>query len=104
MFISLPKFKLYVGGVEDVPNSLHIKLIAPLDFRVDGVSRRHEISHSEARKLALDMDKKRAQLRNEFAGEKIELVDYDLIFNCENLKTNEVVELIAKAAVLKKLI
>jgi len=90
--------------LKDVPNSLHIKLIAPLDFRVDGVSRRHEISHSEARKLALDMDKKRALLRNEFAGEKIELVDYDLIFNCENLKTHEVVELIAKAAVLKKLI
>jgi cytidylate kinase len=90
--------------LRDVPNSLHIKLIAPLDFRVDGVSRRHEISHSEARKLALDMDKKRAQLRNEFAGEKIELVDYDLIFNCENFKTNEVVELIAKAAVLKKLV
>jgi len=84
--------------LRDIPNSLHVKLIAPLDYRVDGVSRRHEISHNDAKKLTLEMDKKRAQLRNDFAGRKIGDVDYDLIFNTKILKPNEIVELIAKAA------
>ena len=90
--------------LQDIPNSLHVKLIAPLNFRVDGVSRRHEISHNEARKLTEGMDKKRAQLRSEFAGKRIHSVDYDLIFNCEKFETENIVELIAKAAEIRGLV
>lgn len=84
--------------LRDIPKSLHIKLIAPMDFRVEGVSRRHEISKTEARKLIDDMDKKRSLLRSEFAGKCIHNVDYDLIFNCQKLKIENIVSLIAKAA------
>lgn len=80
-----------------------MKLIGSIDFRVNGVSRRHEISHSDAQKLTMDIDKKSVILRNEFAGEKIEYVDYDLIFNCEKLTSDETVQLIVKAAELKNL-
>ena len=90
--------------LQDIPNSLHVKLIAPLDFRVDGVSKRHEISHNEARKLTEGMDKKRSQLRSEFAGKRIHSVDYDLIFNCEKFKTGNIVELISKAAEMRGLV
>lgn len=90
--------------LQDIPDSLHIKLIAQLDFRVDGVSRRHEITHYEARKLTEEMDKKRAQLRNEFAGRRIDNVDYDLIYNCEKFKLENIVELIAKAAEIRGLV
>lgn len=90
--------------LQNIPDSLHVKLIAPLDFRIDGVSRRHEISHSEARKLTEEMDKKRAQLRSEFAGKRIHSVDYDLIFNCEKFKSENIVELITKAAEIRGLV
>lgn len=90
--------------LRDIPNSLHIKLIAPIDYRIEGVSRRHEITHSEARKLTEEMDKKRSQLRNEFAGRKIDDNDYDLIFNSMILKSNEIVEIIAKTANLRKMV
>lgn len=95
------------GGVailKDIPNSLHIKLFASLDYRVHGISKRHKIPHHEARKLAEDMDKKRSQLRAEFAGRQMELVDYDLIFNCEKFNAEEIVKLIAKSAELKGLV
>jgi cytidylate kinase len=95
------------GGVsilKDIPNSLHVKLFASMNYRVHGISKRHKISHHEARKLAEDMDKKRSQLRAEFAGRKMELVDYDLIFNCEKFKADEIVKLIAKSAELKGLV
>ena len=93
-----------VAILKDIPNSLHVKLIAPLDYRIDGVSRRHEISHNEAKKLTVEMDKKRKQLRSDFAGRKMDYVDYDLIFNCKVLKSEEVVELIAKAAEIRGLV
>ena len=90
--------------LKDVPNSLHVKLIAPLDYRVNGVSKRHEIIHYEARKLAEEMDKKRAQLRMDLAGRKMELVDYDLIFNCEKFKVDEIVKTVAKVSEIRGLI
>ncbi|MFC2104735.1 AAA family ATPase [Bacteroidota bacterium] len=93
-----------VAILKDIPNSLHVKLIAPLDFRIKGVSKRHQISHNEAKKLILDMDKKRSQLRAEFAGQKMELVDYDLIFNCEKFDTKEIVSIVAKTAEIRGLI
>lgn len=84
--------------LQDVPKSLHVKLIAPMEFRVEGVSRRHKISKTEARKLIDEMDKKRSLLRSEFAGKRIHNVDYDLIFNCQKLKIENIAGLIAKAA------
>lgn len=90
--------------LRDIPNSLHIKLISPIDYRVEGVSRRHEISYSEAKKLTIEMDKKRAQLRNELAGHTIEDRDYDIIFNTMIMKPDEIVELIAKAAGIKGIV
>ena len=90
--------------LQDIENSLHVKLIAPLDYRVDGVSRRHKISHNEAKKLTLDMDKKRAMLRRDFAGKNISDVDYDLIFNCRTISSEEVVQLIAKTAEMRKMV
>jgi len=94
------------GGaiLKDIPNSLHVKLVAPMDFRVDGVSKRHEITHAEARKLAEEMDKKRSQLRADLAGKKMELGDYDLIFNCEKFNVNEIVRTVANVSELKGLI
>ncbi len=90
--------------LKDIPNSLHIKLIASLDYRIDGISRRHEITHAEAKKLAIEMDKKRSLLRAEFAGKKMELVDYDLIFNCEKFNADQVVNTIAKVSEMRGLI
>lgn len=95
------------GGVailKDVPNSMHVKLFAPMDYRVKGISKRHEITTAEARKLAEEMDKKREELRAEFIGRKMELVDYDLIFNCARFNPDEIVQTVAKIAQLKGII
>lgn len=90
--------------LKDITNSLHVRLIAPLDNRVQGVSKRHKISFSEAQKLTEDMDKKRMQLRNDFAGKHVDYVDYDLIINCEKFNSENIVDLIAKAAEVRDLV
>jgi len=88
----------------DIKNSLHVRLIAPLEYRIEGVSRRHKISHREAKKLTLDMDKKRALLRKDFAGKRVSDLDYDLIFNCKTINADEVVQLIVKAAEMREMV
>jgi len=90
--------------LKDIEKSMHIRLIAPLDYRGDGVSRRHEISKEEAKKLTLEMDRKRKQLRDDFSDTPIDNNDYDLIFNCKKLSTESIVDLMAKAANLQGVI
>ncbi|HAN19523.1 MAG: hypothetical protein A2X13_00915 [Bacteroidetes bacterium GWC2_33_15] len=90
--------------LRDIPSSLHVRLIAPLDYRIDGVSNRHQISLKAARKLTLEMDKKRAILRNDFAGKKIHDVDYDLVLNSKTLTSEQMVKIIEKTAELRNLI
>jgi cytidylate kinase len=88
----------------DIKNALHVRLIAPLDYRIETVSRRHKISYKEAKKLTLDMDKKRAMLRKDFAGKRTSDLDYDLIFNCKTVSSDEIVQLIVKAAEMRKMV
>ncbi|HAF27760.1 MAG TPA: hypothetical protein DCG75_01820 [Bacteroidales bacterium] len=89
--------------LKDIPNSLHVRLIAPFEFRVRGVSKRHQISYNEAKKLTEEMDNKRAQLKYDFAGRPLDDNDYDLILNCERFNPENIVELMAKAAEIRGL-
>src|SRR6056297_1112579 len=88
----------------DIKNALHVRLIAPLEYRIEGVSRRHKISHREAKKLTFEMDKKRAMLRKDFAGKRTSDLDYDLIFNCKTISSEEIVQLIVKTAEMRKMV
>ncbi|MEA3316767.1 MAG: cytidylate kinase-like family protein [Bacteroidota bacterium] len=87
-----------------ISKSLHIRLIAPLTWRVPGIKERHEISYYEAEKLAIENDKRRANLRDDFAGKKIDDYDYDLILNAKSLSIDEIVALIIKTLKMKKII
>ena len=50
------------------------------------------------------MDKKRAMLRKDFAGKRVSDLDYDLIFNCKTISSEEIVQLIVKTAEMRKMI
>jgi hypothetical protein len=50
------------------------------------------------------MDKKRAMLRKDFAGKRTSDLDYDLIFNCKTVSSDEIVQLIVKAAEMRKMV
>jgi len=68
--------------LHDVPRSLHVRLIAPLDYRIEGVSKRHQISHRAARRLTVDMDRKRAQLRSTAAIFTRDVERFPIVCSC----------------------
>lgn len=94
------------GGVaitHDIPRSLHIILQAPIEWRTVCISEKYNISQQEARKSALDVDKKRKEFREYFQGKNADYKCFDLTFNCMSFSMEEIVKMIMKAAEIKKL-
>ena len=87
-----------------IKKSLHIKLQAPLNWRINMISEKHKISFDDAKKYVTEIDKKRIQLINNFMGKKADNSIFDIIFNCKTMKQIEIVEIIIKLAEIKKLI
>jgi cytidylate kinase len=95
------------GGVaitHDIPRSLHIMLEAPLDWRVLRISENYHISHSEARKTAIEVDKKRKEFREYFQGKQTDYTRFDLTISCMTFSIDEIVQIILKTAETRKLV
>ncbi len=95
------------GGVaitHDILKSLHVNLEAPLEWRVLRVSANFNMEPEEAEKYALYVDKKRKQFRDFFEGKNTDYTRFDMTFNCMTLSIDEIVNIIVKAAEVRKLI
>jgi cytidylate kinase len=95
------------GGVaitHDIPRSLHVNLEAPMDWRIMRISETYKISPEEAKKTAVDIDRKRREFREYFQGKGTDYTRFDLTINSMSFTIEEIVHLILKAAEIKKLI
>ena len=87
------------GGVsitKDIPNSLHIKIQAPLEWRINDVSKKQMITLSEAKKKIAHIDAQRALIREYFEGSKIDNNAFDVIFNYLTLDEEDIIAAIIK--------
>ena len=95
------------GGVvftNDVPNSLHVKLEAPLKWRVEQISEKHEISEDEAEKYVLKVDDKREKLIELLSKKKYSYDLFDIIINSSKFNTEKLCKVILKTAEAKMLV
>jgi cytidylate kinase len=95
------------GGVaitHDIAKSLHVMLEAPLEWRALRVAENYKISIEEARKSAIDIDKKRKEFREYFQGKNSDYTRFDITFNCMSFTIDEIVHIILKTAEIRKLI
>ncbi len=95
------------GGVaitRDIPKSLHIHLVAPLEWRVLRTSAKFKMEPEEAERYIIDVDRKRKQFRDYFEGKDTDYTRFDLTINCMTLSIDEIVNIITKAAEVRKLI
>ncbi len=81
------------GGVltKDFLRSLHVKLEAPLQWRTIMISQRSGLPMKDARKFAVDMDKKRERFRNSFEGRNTDYTWADISFNRMGLTDEEII-------------
>lgn len=82
------------GGVSitrDLPNSLHIKIQAPLEWRINEVSNKQMISLAEAKKKIQHIDSQRMMIREYFGEKNVGDEAFDVIFNYLTLDEDDII-------------
>lgn len=87
-----------------IRKSIHIRLMAPTDWRVDVIKRRFDISETEAVDKVKETDKRRETFMEFYRGNKPDSELFDLILNRATLSTEEIADLIYAFAKLRELI
>lgn len=88
------------GGVSiahEIKNSLHVRLVAPYDWRVKNVMKKKSFSMTEAEKFVKETDERRADLIRTFLEKKSENIDslFDISVNRYSFGINDTAALIA---------
>lgn len=96
-----------VSIAHEIQDSLHVKLVAPFDWRVESVMKRKEMDQETAQKYIIETDKKRNDLIQTFMDKKIVNVEslFDLSLNRTSFSIEEAADIIVSMyehKVLKK--
>lgn len=89
---------------QDIQRSLHVKLYAPLSWKIDAIRSRSTISAGEAKKIVLETDKRRLKFVEGYLTKEPNKLVYDIDFNCAKFSIDEIIEIILKIAEVKSLI
>lgn len=89
----------------DIENSLHIRLQADMEFKVDRVSRVLGVSKNEAKEKILTADAKREQFIFDFTRKDVrDPSHYHLVFDNRRFTSEHITDLVYKALVIRNLI
>lgn len=86
---------------KDIPNGIHVRVEASLDWRVEQVANRMHLTTNEARKKVLEIDRKRELFKDYFKKRKDEYIQYDLVLNNERINVYEASQLIMELMKLR---
>ena len=95
------------GGVafaKDNPLSFHIKLTAPIEWRIDRISKNYNKSPESALTYINEIDKERKFLIDNFMGFKTDYSIFDIVFNRKTITENEIITTIISLLKMKNLI
>ncbi|MEN8250014.1 MAG: cytidylate kinase-like family protein [Bacteroidota bacterium] len=70
--------------------NLHVKLSAPIEWRVNKVAREYKISETRAHKHVIESDQKRNNFKRYYMRRKVAYTDYDLVLNVSTLTKKEI--------------
>jgi cytidylate kinase len=93
-----------VAILQGCPHVLHIRLQAPIDWRVQEMCASRSIKESEALKLMNETDKKRTALIELLLGRKFEQNLFDVVFNCNTFSKGDIVQSILRIMEVRKMI
>jgi len=102
-------FKIIIGRASncicsDIQNSLHIRLDAPINWRIERVEKVKKLSKEEAMNCIIKTEKNRDNFRKTIKGKKVQTDDFDLTINQSTFSNEDIIEIIINALKLKKII
>jgi len=94
------------GGVsitQDIPRALHVRLVAPLFWRVDNVKKKKGMLAEKAEKYVAETDEKRNKLITEFLDRKPVNLDtlFDVTLNRSSFSVDQLSELLLEMYEMK---
>ena len=92
-----------VGLTRHIKKSLHIKLYAPKEWRIDQIAKKLELSHKEAKAFVERTDKTRNHLIEKFTDVECSNDAFDLAFNTMSMKSYEIFNAISGALKAKEI-
>jgi cytidylate kinase len=93
-----------VAITRDMANSVHIKLHAPFEWRVEKMAKKLSKSIDETRKMATSIDKKREVLRESFITKSKYVELFDATYNVMTLSRSEIAESVVGIMKARKII
>ncbi len=90
-----------VVSTRGIENGLHIRLVAPLEWRIRSLQKRKMISEKEAAEYIESADKKRNFFLEQFAGKKINEIYFDLVINVASFSEQEAIRIIKNTMELR---
>jgi cytidylate kinase len=88
----------------DIEKALHIRVDAPLDWKIDHVVSTKNISKEEALKYIEETERNRANFRKLIKGKQVNCDDFDITINQSKFSQDEMLEIILSALKTKKII
>ena len=82
----------------DIEKALHIRLHAPMEYRITNIMRNNNLTHEEADLFIQRVDKERISFRNALSGKQPEANIFDISFNRGTLPTKAIIDMIQFAA------
>lgn len=83
---------------------LHIRLVAPLDWRIETIIKKRNISREEAEEYVVESDRKRLLFLERFCDKKIQEACFDLTINRISFTKEQTLDMILNAMSTKGLL
>lgn len=81
----------------DLDNALHVRLVAPLSWRIDSIVQRKTVSKAEAKKYIEETEKERDVFRQHFQSSKEDADRFDLVVDVSRFEQANLLKLILTA-------
>lgn len=78
--------------LQGYPKTLHIRLQAPLSWRIPEIKKLKNVDDKTAKKMAMEIDQKRTALIEFLLGQKFDQTLFDIIFNCSTISKEEMIQ------------
>ena len=89
---------------KDIKNALHLRLVAPLEYRTANIMENNQLNHEEAVKFIQKVEKERMAFRKAIGNENLQNELFDISINRAMFTDEEIVDIIEYAVNKKKIL
>ena len=93
-----------VAILQGRPNTLHIRLNASREVRMNAICKSRNLKAAEAAKLIDEIDRKRVELIELLLGHKFDPCIFDIAYNCSTFSMEDTVKSVIKTMEIRKMI